>query len=166
MQKLYTFAFNVNTNRGNMKLEDEIKQSKFNSERQKAIINIIYTANWISSVQHKLFKKNNLTAPQYNVLRILKGYSPEALTVSSIQERMLDKMSNASRLVDKLVEKGFALRNINDIDRRQVDVTVTDRGLAILEKIAPELSRFHDEMISIPEEEAEFVNKVLDKIRV
>ena len=148
-----------------MKLEDEIKQSKFVNERQKAIINIIYTANWISSVQHKLFKKNNLTAPQYNVLRILRGHAPEALTVSSIQERMLDKMSNASRLVDKLVEKGFALRTINDVDRRQVDVTITEKGLAILEKIAPDLNKFHDETMAINEEEAEIMNKVLDKIR-
>lgn len=156
---------NIQTNREEMKLEDEIKQSKFNSERQKAIINIIYTANWISSVQHKLFKKNNLTAPQYNVLRILRGNSPNALTVSSIQERMLDKMSNASRLVDKLVEKKYALRSINDIDRRQVDVTITDNGLAILDKISPELTKFHDDMISVAEDEAEIVNKVLDKIR-
>jgi DNA-binding MarR family transcriptional regulator len=158
-------VINVKTNEIGMRLEDEIKQPKFVDERQKAIINIIYTANWISSVQHKLFKKNNLTAPQYNVLRILKGHSPAALTVSSIQERMLDKMSNASRLVDKLVEKGFAMRTINDIDRRQVDVVVTDKGLSILEKIAPELTKFHEEMISVPESEAEIVNKVLDKIR-
>lgn len=148
-----------------MKLEEEIKQSKFVSEKQKALINIIYTANWISSVQHKIFKKNSLTAPQYNVLRILRGNSPKALTVSSIQERMLDKMSNASRLVDKLVEKGFAARTINGEDRRQVDVTITNSGLNVLDKIAPDLQQFHDETICVDEAEAEIVNKVLDKIR-
>jgi DNA-binding MarR family transcriptional regulator len=158
-------VINVKTKREEMKLEEEIKQSKFISEKQKALINIIYTANWISSVQHKIFKKNGLTAPQYNVLRILRGYSPKALTVSSIQERMLDKMSNASRLVDKLVEKGFAARTINGEDRRQVDVTITNSGLNVLDKIAPDLQQFHDETICVDESEAEIVNKVLDKIR-
>jgi len=158
-------VINVKTKRDEMKLEEEIKQSKFVSEKQKALINIIYTANWISSVQHKIFKKNKLTAPQYNVLRILRGYAPKALTVSSIQERMLDKMSNASRLVDKLVEKGFAARTTNGEDRRQVDVTITKAGLSVLEKIAPDLLQFHDETICVDEAEAEIVNKVLDKIR-
>lgn len=155
----------VNTTTEQMRLEEEIKQSKFANEKQKAIINIIYTANWISSIQHKIFKKNRLTAPQYNVLRILKGHAPQALTVSSIQERMLDKMSNASRLVDKLVEKGFAERTTNKDDRRQVDVVIAPGGVAVLKKIAPDLAKFHDETITVSEENAESVNKVLDHFR-
>ncbi len=148
-----------------MILEEEIKQSKFESEKQKAIINIIYTANWISSIQHKIFKKNKLTAPQYNVLRILRGHSPKPLTVSSIQERMLDKMSNASRLVDKLVEKGFAKRTTNNVDRRQVDVVIDKGGLAVLKKIEPDLSKFHDETVTMGEKDAKSLTEVLDKMR-
>lgn len=148
-----------------MKLEDEIKQVKFENERQKAILNIIYTANWISSIQHKIFKKNKLTAPQYNVLRILRGKSPEPLTVSSIQERMLDKMSNASRLVDKLVEKGLAERSTCLYDRRQVDVVITEKGQKLLKHMEPELSDFHNNTMVLSEKDAQSVNSALDKIR-
>lgn len=148
-----------------MKLEEEIKQEKFETQRQKAIINVIYTANWIGAVQHKIFKKHKLTAPQYNVLRILRGTSPDPLTVSSIQERMLDKMSNASRLVDKLVEKGCAERSTCMYDRRQVDVVITEGGLKLLKEIEPILNSFHNEAMTLSEADAKEVNNVLDKIR-
>ncbi|WKV11381.1 MarR family transcriptional regulator [Marivirga harenae] len=148
-----------------MKLEEEIKQSKFENERQKAILNVIYTANWIGSVQHKIFKKHKLTSPQYNVLRILRGKFPDPLTVSSIQERMLDKMSNASRLVDKLVEKGWAERSTCMYDRRQVDVVITTTGQKLLQEIEPELSGFHNEEMVLSEADAAAVNKALDQIR-
>jgi DNA-binding MarR family transcriptional regulator len=148
-----------------MKLEEEIKQSKFETEKQKAILNVIYTANWIGSVQHKIFKKHKLTSPQYNVLRILRGQFPDPLTVSSIQERMLDKMSNASRLVDKLVEKGLAERSTCLYDRRQVDVVVTTAGQNLLKEIEPDLLDFHNSAMTLSEEDALAVNKALDKIR-
>ncbi|GAA5041377.1 MarR family transcriptional regulator [Marivirga lumbricoides] len=148
-----------------MKLEEEIKQFKFENEKQKAILNIIYTANWISSIQHKIFKKHKITAPQYNVLRILRGKYPDPLTVSSIQERMLDKMSNASRLVDKLVEKNYAERSTCLYDRRQVDVVITEKGQKLLKLIEPELNTFHDDNMILSEKDAEQVNLALDKIR-
>lgn len=148
-----------------MKLEEEIKQFKFENEKQKAILNIIYTANWISSIQHKIFKKHKITAPQYNVLRILRGKYPDPLTVSSIQERMLDKMSNASRLVDKLVEKNYAERSTCLYDRRQVDVVITEKGQKLLKMIEPELNAFHDDNMILSEKDASQVNLALDKIR-
>ncbi|MBK6264424.1 MarR family transcriptional regulator [Marivirga sp. S37H4] len=148
-----------------MKLEEEIKQLKFVNEKQKAILNVIYTANWMSSIQHKIFKRHKITSPQYNVLRILRGKYPEPLTVSSIQERMLDKMSNASRLVDKLVDKNYAERSTCLYDRRQVDVTITEKGQKLLKAIEPELNEFHDSRLILSEKDAEMVNSVLDKIR-
>lgn len=148
-----------------MRLEEEIKQAKFQTERQKAILNVIYTANWIGSIQHKIFKKYKLTSPQYNVLRILRGMFPDPLTVSSIQERMLDKMSNASRLVDKLVDKGLAERSICLYDRRQVDVVITTKGQDLLKEMEPALNEFHNDNMVLTEEDAAAVNKALDKIR-
>ncbi len=149
-----------------MKLEDEIKQKKFKSEYQKLMLNVLFTGNWLNSQSIKAFKPYGLSPQQYNVLRILKGQHPNAITVNQIVERMLDKNSNASRLVDKLVLKKLVKRETCEKDRRQMDVAITDAGLKLLANMESDIT-YIDETISklITKKEAELVNKILDKIR-
>ena len=149
-----------------MKLEDEIKQKKFKSEYQKLLLNVIFTGNWLNSQSIKSFKPFGVSPQQYNVLRILKGQHPNAITVNQIAERMLDKNSNASRLVDKLVLKDLVKRETCESDRRQMDVAITDKGLKLLTNMDKNIEHI-DKLIEskIGVKDAEIVNSILDKIR-
>src|SRR6218665_3462003 len=119
-----------------MSIEKDIKQQKpFKSPYQKLVVNILFTNNWMNSDHMNILKPFDLTAQQYNVLRILRGQYPSPITVNGIIERMLDKMSNASRLVDKLLTKELASRCDNKDDRRACDVRITQRGLDVLKEI-------------------------------
>lgn len=118
-----------------MGISEDLKQSNFQSEAQKAIVNAIYTGNWIVQKQQELLKPFGLTVQQYNVLRILKGQQGNPMTVLAITERMLDKMSNASRLVDKLLEKKLVLRRECPKDRRAVDILILPAGLDLLKEV-------------------------------
>lgn len=149
-----------------MALEEDIKQKKFKSEHQKMMVNILFTANWINYAQAKLMKGFGITPQQFNILRILKGQLPDAASVNLLIERMLDKMSNASRLVEKLRLKGYVERKQSDKDRRQVDVIITSVGLEIVEKITKELEQFEKAfMHTISELEAKEINRILDLVR-
>ncbi len=148
-----------------MKLEDEIKQTKFNSEYQKLAVNIIFTHNWLNGNQFAFLKKYNLTPQQFNVLRILRGQHPEMASVSLIKERMLDKMSDASRLVDRLVSKGLVERHICPKDRRKADVGITDVGLKLLGNIDIEMKPIFDNLKNLTKKEAVLLNSLLDKLR-
>src|SRR3989304_4112302 len=121
-----------------MKLEDEIKQSKFKSEQHKALLNVIYTASWINSIHVRILKKHSISPQQFNLLRILRGQHPKPATVNLLIDRMLDKMSNASRLVDKLVAKKFVERTQCENDRRAVDGLITKKGLSLLSALDKE----------------------------
>ena len=149
-----------------MKLEDEIKQKKFKSEFQKLALNIIFTGNWLNSNSIKTFKPFGISPQQYNVLRILKGQYPDAISVNCIAERMLDKNSNASRLVDKLKTKNLIKREVCEHDRRQVDIAITDNGIDLLKQMES-ISDFIDAKIksSLTDDEAAQLNLFLDKIR-
>jgi len=149
-----------------VKLEEEIKQKKFKSEYQKLLLNVIFTGNWLNSQSIKAFKPFGVSPQQYNVLRILKGQHPDAITVNQIAERMLDKNSNASRLVDKLVVKALVKREICEKDRRQMDVAITDKGLKLLTEMENNIEHI-DQVISksVTKKEAEQLNAILDKIR-
>jgi len=118
-----------------MGISEDLKQSKFQSEESKAIVNIIFTGNWMTQKQHELLKPFGLTVQQYNVLRILKGQKGNPMTVLAITERMMDKMSNASRLVDKLLEKKLVLRRECPQDRRAVDVIILPAGIELVDQI-------------------------------
>lgn len=149
-----------------MKLEDEIKQKKFKSEYQKLMLNIIFTGNWLNNISIKTFKPYGISPQQYNVLRILKGQHPKTITVNNIAERMLDKNSNASRLIDKLVLKQLVERNICDKDRRQMDIAITQAGLDLLLKMDKEIKNILSiisEKLSI--KDAKMVNEILDNLR-
>lgn len=149
-----------------MRLEDEIKQKKFKTEFQKLALNIIFTGNWLNSQSIKLFKPYGISPQQYNVLRILKGQHPGAISVNSIAERMLDKNSNASRLVDKLHTKKLVKREVCEHDRRQVDIAITDLGINLLvemKDIQGNIDANVSNKLSI--DQAKQLNNFLDQLR-
>lgn len=149
-----------------MRLEDEIKQKKFNSELNKLLINLIFTGNWVKDLNSQMLKPYGLTTQQFNILRILRGQHPNPASINLLIERMLDKMSNASRLVEKLRLKGFVERRECKKDRRQADVIITDSGLEVLKKIDQDLVAFEKKFASVvSEEEAQEANRILDKLR-
>ena len=148
-----------------MRIEEEIKQSSFKSEYEKAVINILFTGNWLNLRQSQVFKSFGITTQQYNVLRILRGRKGEAATVKLLNERMLDKSSNVSRLVDKLVQKKWAVRKFNTSDRRQVDIFITQDGMDLLEQIKEETSALDQLLSGLDRKKLAQLNDTLDKIR-
>lgn len=146
-------------------ISEEIKQKKFKSEQQKAMLNILLTANTIYACNSRFFKNYGLSPEQYNVLRILRGNHPETCTVIYIQERMLDKMSNASRLIDKLEAKNLVDRTQSDTDRRQVKIRITDEGIELLKTIDVPFSKMESQIKCIPEDELVHFNEILDALR-
>ncbi len=119
-----------------MKLEDEIKQTKpFKNEIQKLVLNISVTSSWLNTILTEMLKPYEISAPQYNVLRILKDKYPDSYCNQEITARMIDKNSNATRIVDKLIVKGLVKRSENPGDRRAVEIVTTEKGLALLEQI-------------------------------
>lgn len=149
-----------------MGLEEEINQEKgFVDQRHKAVVNIMFTDGWIRGMLNDLLKPHELTNQQYNVLRILRGSSPKPLSTSCIRGRMLDKMSDASRIVDRLVQKGLVVRKTCSADKRLVDVFISKEGLKLLEAIDTQMETFNKKVITITEEEAQTLNVILDKLR-
>ncbi len=148
-------------------ISDSIKQGKpFRNISQKTAINIIFTGRWLFNLHNELFKTFGLTAQQYNVLRILKGQHPRAATVKLLKERMLDKMSDVSRIVENLRIKGYLSRELNTYDRREVKVLITQKGLDILLHIEEKGSDTMDDFLSnLTPDEAEQLNTLLDKAR-
>jgi len=136
--------------------------SKFPNERVKALINIKYTANWLNTVGNEILKPSKISNQQYNILRILKGAN-EAVTVNSVKERMIEKSPNATRLMDKLCDKGLIERTRCENDRRVVYVKISEKGLKLLDKI--KIEELGNQMNSITEDEAKLLNEILDKIR-
>ena len=136
--------------------------SKFPNEREKALINIKYTANWLNTVGNEFLKTSKISNQQYNILRILKGAS-EAVTVNMVKERMIEKSPNATRLMDKLCDKGLIERTRCENDRRVVYVKISEKGLKLLDNI--NVDELGKPMNAISEEEAKILNAILDKIR-
>ena len=149
-----------------MELGKEIKQTKFSDEYQKAMLNVLYTGNWVNSMHTRFFKQYAISPQQYNILRILKGQHPKPASVNLLIERMLDKMSNASRLVEKLRQKGLVERTTCEDDRRRVDVIISNKGLEVLKIAGKELDGLHNEhKENLSSAEAEKLNELLDKLR-
>ena len=148
-----------------MSLEEEIKQKKFRNEYQKVAINLLYTVGWLKEQTRTIFEAEDITPQQFNILRILRGSHPKPLSTLAIRDRMLEKMSDTSRIVDRLIVKGLVKKITCVSDRRLVDVQITDKGKKLLERI----DRKDDEMDAIVKglntEEAKELNQLLDKIR-
>jgi DNA-binding MarR family transcriptional regulator len=148
-----------------MRLEDEIKQSRFKSSQEHAAINILFSANWINRNLHRFHTAHGISSQQFNVLRILRGLNPKPASISLLNERMLDRMSNVSRLVDKLTDKKYAKRVPCEQDRRQVDVFITDKGLDLVNKISEEVDNALLQHVNLTDEEAAQLSTLLDKMR-
>jgi DNA-binding MarR family transcriptional regulator len=147
-----------------MSIEKDINQQKFRNEHQKSVINMIYTYNWMMEHVKNMLEKFDVTPQQFNILRILRG-AGEPLSTLQIRQRMLDKMSDTSRIVDRLVKKSLVKKVVCESDRRLVDVTISPKGLELLNQS----DTYEDEMDAIfqqlSETEAHTLNKLLDKIR-
>jgi DNA-binding MarR family transcriptional regulator len=147
-----------------MGIEKDIQQANFRNEYQKMGINLLYTANWLNENVGKFLAQEDITQQQYNILRILRG-SEVPLSTLQIRERMLDKMSDTSRIVDRLILKELVAKNTCPADKRLVDITLTAKGLTLVEK----LDQYNDQIDSIlkgvTESEAKTINEILDKLR-
>jgi DNA-binding MarR family transcriptional regulator len=148
-----------------MRIDEEIQSSKFEDNYHKAVINVTYTFGWLSNAFRCQFEKYNLTQQQFNILRILRGQYPNPATVNLLKERMLDKMSDASRIVDRLVQKGLVSRCTNKKDRRAVDIRISEVGMDILNKMDIEFKTKDILKDNLSEEEAGQLSDLLDKLR-
>jgi DNA-binding MarR family transcriptional regulator len=148
-----------------MSLEQDIQQEKFESEFHKVAVNILFTSSWLYHVNSLRLKPHGITPEQYNVLRILRGSHPKALMLADITCRMIDKSSNATRLVEKLRQKGLVKREICANNRRQVDIVITPKGLDALSKIDKESDQWLATLKNISKPEAQELNRILDKLR-
>ena len=147
-----------------MGIENDINQRKFKSEYQKSVINIIYTYNWLREKLQEIFDREDLTMQQFNILRILRG-NAGPLSTLQIRERMLDKMSDTSRIVDRLILKGVVKKVTSKTDKRLVDVSITDKGKKLLAKLDEHQDEMDGVLSNLSDSEAKTLNKLLDKIR-
>jgi len=148
-----------------MGINKDIRQEKFRNERHKAMVNILFTYGWVVERLKKFVSTQDITHQQFNILRILRGSHPTPLSTLQIRDRMIDKMSDTSRLVDRLLSKGLAKKIICKKDRRLVDVNITDKGLKLLQKLDESQDEMDSILSNLTEKEAAFVSKLLDKIR-
>jgi DNA-binding MarR family transcriptional regulator len=148
-----------------MSLENDIKQREFRSESHKAILNLIFTSNVVQDRMSDIFKQYDITFQQYNVLRILRGQHPGHASVNLIRERMLDRMSDASRIVERLRLKGLVERKSAESDKRAVEVTITLAGLQLLDSMQSAVDGFETFVENLDEAETRQLNYLLDKIR-
>jgi DNA-binding MarR family transcriptional regulator len=148
-----------------MKLEDEIKQRKFTNEFHKATVNLLFTSAWMNTQHHHFFKKYGVSVQQFNILRILRGQGDMAVPLKLLTDRMIDKMSNTSRLVDKLFAKNLVGRTVCTDNRRQVDIRLTPQGLQLVNEISEEIDKKHRGKQNISADEAKELNRILDKLR-
>lgn len=145
---------------------EEIQQAEFSDVYQELGINILFTAAWFGDMHRAALKHCDISLPQYNVLRILRGQKGKAISVAGLCERMIDKSSNASRIVDKLETRKLVLRRVCDKDRRQVDVVITEKGTALLEDLDKKVPTFKTIMTNqLSLKDAEALNFALDEIR-
>jgi MarR family transcriptional regulator, 2-MHQ and catechol-resistance regulon repressor len=148
-----------------MGIDQDILQSKFRNEHQKAIVNLLYTYNWVTEKSKELFASEDITPQQFNILRILRGSHPTPLSTLQIRERMLDKMSDTSRIVDRLIAKGLVKKGICKDDRRLVDVMITEKGKKLLERLDARQDEIDNIIGNLSKKEASSLSELLDKIR-
>jgi DNA-binding MarR family transcriptional regulator len=149
-----------------MKLEEELKMSKFRSMSQKASLNLMFTGEWMMAQVDSLLKPFDISSQQYNVLRILRGQHGKPVNLYAIQERMLNRMSNATRLVEKLRLKGLVTRELCEQNRRKVEIAITDKGMELLDKLDPLIQQLEENTFKhISEEETQRFSDTLDLIR-
>jgi len=145
--------------------EEEIKQRAFKNDVRKAILNVIYTSNWIRDRHAHIFKEYGILQQHYNVLRIVKGRKGEAVSPGQILDVMLDKGRDLTRLVDKLVKKGLLVRKPSEINKRKVDITITEEGVKLTDLIEDRIEEWVQRNVGIDEEKANQLSVFLDQMR-
>jgi DNA-binding MarR family transcriptional regulator len=148
-----------------MRIEEEIKQAKFKSPHQKAVLNLLFTANWIQNKQRELFEPYGITNQQYNILRILRGQYPKSISGAEIKSRMLDKNSDVSRLLDRLIAKNLVVKTQCPEDKRASNVSINNSGLELLQNLDTEINNLDQQLITLSKEEAIQLSSLLDKCR-
>jgi DNA-binding MarR family transcriptional regulator len=148
-----------------MTIEEEIKQSKFKSPHQKAVLNLLFTANWIQNKQRELFEPFGITGQQYNMLRILRGQHTKPIPAVEIKSRMLDKNSDVSRLLDRLIGKKLVQKNQCPNDKRASDISITEAGLDLLNHLDSSINSMDSHFLTLSKEEAKQLSELLDKAR-
>ena len=150
-----------------MSIEEDIKSTVKLDERQKTVINLVYTNNWLKEKAMYFFKDYDLSAEQYNVLRILRGQKNKPANLSTIQDRMLNKMSNTTRLIDKLISKELVTRQQCESNRRKVEIYITTKGLDLLSELDSIVNKSNNETTkNLSIEELQTLNALLDKLRL
>jgi len=147
-----------------MSLEKDIQQPKFKSEHQKVRVNLIFSYNWVMEQSRKFFEKADLTPQQFNILRILRG-AGKPISTLQIRQRMLDKMSDTSRIVDRLIKKELVQKVTCKTDRRLVDVSITEKGMQLLKSLDFLNEQMDDQLSGLNPDEAKTLNHLLDKMR-
>jgi len=148
-----------------MSIDKDIRQHKFRNEYQRASVNIAYTYCWLMEKVKAFLLPVDITMQQFNILRILRGSHPKPLSTLQIRERMIDKMSDTSRIVDRLIAKGLVRKAVSGKDRRLVDVVITVKGRNLLKKLDLRQDELDGILKNISQEEAANLSKILDKIR-
>ena len=148
-----------------MSIDKDIQQSRFTNSRHKALINILYTYGWALERIKAILATHDITHQQFNILRILRGSYPNPLSTLQIRERMLDKMSDTSRIVDRLILKGLAQKTVSPKDHRLVDVLISEKGQQVLREIDEGPDLVLEVMHNVTEEEMEDLSHLLDKVR-
>ena len=148
-----------------MSIEKDIQQARFANSRHKALVNILYTYGWALERIKKILAEHDITHQQFNILRILRGSYPNPLSTLQIRERMLDKMSDTSRIVDRLILKGLVQKTTSAKDHRLVDVLISEKGLAILKEIDDGPDLVLEVMHNVSEDEMESLSHLLDRVR-
>ena len=148
-----------------MGIEKDIQQTKFRNAHQKAAINLIYTLSWMRDKTRCIFDAEDITSQQFNILRILRGSYPQPLSTLQIRERMLEKMSDTSRIVDRLITKGLVKKVTCKTDRRLVDVIITDKGKKLLERLDEKQDLIDGVLGNLSEKDANILSDLLDQIR-
>jgi DNA-binding MarR family transcriptional regulator len=148
-----------------MGIEKDIQQANFRNEYQKMAINLIFTTNWLYEKIGSILANEEITQQQYNILRILRG-AEKPLSTLQIRERMLDKMSDTSRIVDRLLLKGLVEKNACLKDKRLVDITLSKKGKALVDSLDRYNEQIDKVLMGISEQEAVQMNELLDKLRI
>jgi DNA-binding MarR family transcriptional regulator len=148
-----------------VKLEQAIQSNKFKDEQHKATLNILYTSYWLKTHFSWSMKEFGITMEQYNVMRILKGKHPERMCIKNIGSRMIEKNSNVPRIIDRLETKRLVERVTSAEDKRESLISLTEKGIVVLEKASDTLDATNDGLIGITNEEAVILNSLLDKMR-
>lgn len=148
-----------------MDLESELQQKKFENEKHKLVLNVMFTAGWLDCQAIRHLKPHGLSPQQYNVLRILRGQGGNAVSANLVASRMVDRSSNVSRLIEKLFQKSLVSREENPADRRAVCIAISQKGLNLLAKIDKDRAGMNNSTKQLSDAEAKIVNTILDKLR-